>query len=185
MNNEKGDEDDHDIGFVTLVGFVDPIGYLYCEKTGLIVKGGTISVDGPGLVLIFQDGSEGMYSWLAEPGVYTMSYAHPAGYPMGVNCLPQSGIFDPTGKDGTPADMDGMQDGMLQLGTNEISADGKYLVNTTCNNNPYYFTFDLAVNDPLIFANNIPISCGYISSCLLYTSPSPRDKRQSRMPSSA
>ena len=26
---------------------------------------------------------------------------------------------------------------------------------------------------------------GYISNCLLYTSPSPRDKRQSRMPSSA
>ena len=25
----------------------------------------------------------------------------------------------------------------------------------------------------------------YIGSCLLYTSPSPRDKRQSRMPSSA
>ena len=26
---------------------------------------------------------------------------------------------------------------------------------------------------------------GYINICLLYTSPSPRDKRQSRMPSSA
>ena len=26
---------------------------------------------------------------------------------------------------------------------------------------------------------------GYVFSCLLYTSPSPRDKRQSRMPSSA
>ena len=26
---------------------------------------------------------------------------------------------------------------------------------------------------------------GYINACLLYTSPSPRDKRQSRMPSSA
>ena len=26
---------------------------------------------------------------------------------------------------------------------------------------------------------------GYPGSCLLYTSPSPRDKRQSRMPSSA
>ena len=27
--------------------------------------------------------------------------------------------------------------------------------------------------------------CLYLRSCLLYTSPSPRDKRQSRMPSSA
>ena len=26
---------------------------------------------------------------------------------------------------------------------------------------------------------------GYLTTCLLYTSPSPRDKRQSRMPSSA
>ena len=28
-------------------------------------------------------------------------------------------------------------------------------------------------------------ACGYYVLCLLYTSPSPRDKRQSRMPSSA
>ena len=27
--------------------------------------------------------------------------------------------------------------------------------------------------------------CGQLQGCLLYTSPSPRDKRQSRMPSSA
>ena len=30
-----------------------------------------------------------------------------------------------------------------------------------------------------------PGSCGGMYTCLLYTSPSPRDKRQSRMPSSA
>ena len=29
------------------------------------------------------------------------------------------------------------------------------------------------------------IGLGYYGTCLLYTSPSPRDKRQSRMPSSA
>ena len=29
------------------------------------------------------------------------------------------------------------------------------------------------------------VSGGMITNCLLYTSPSPRDKRQSRMPSSA
>ena len=28
-------------------------------------------------------------------------------------------------------------------------------------------------------------NCTWVNSCLLYTSPSPRDKRQSRMPSSA
>ena len=30
-----------------------------------------------------------------------------------------------------------------------------------------------------------PLSKAYMAGCLLYTSPSPRDKRQSRMPSSA
>mgnify|MGYP003316707036 CR=1 FL=1 len=35
-----------------------------------------------------------------------------------------------------------------------------------------------------IVCNGIELSSGAIS-CLLYTSPSPRDKRQSRMPSSA
>ena len=36
-------------------------------------------------------------------------------------------------------------------------------------------------NNHIINQKNIPLSIG----CLLYTSPSPRDKRQSRMPSSA
>ena len=34
-------------------------------------------------------------------------------------------------------------------------------------------------------AANIATVAGYVEVCLLYTSPSPRDKRQSRMPSSA
>ena len=32
---------------------------------------------------------------------------------------------------------------------------------------------------------SIVVDVGAIEACLLYTSPSPRDKRQSRMPSSA
>ena len=40
----------------------------------------------------------------------------------------------------------------------------------------------LRVADASIFPQLI---CGNINACLLYTSPSPRDKRQSRMPSSA
>ena len=35
------------------------------------------------------------------------------------------------------------------------------------------------------FAALEPVICAEIMDCLLYTSPSPRDKRQSRMPSSA
>ena len=34
-------------------------------------------------------------------------------------------------------------------------------------------------------AARIMVDCSHANSCLLYTSPSPRDKRQSRMPSSA
>ena len=33
--------------------------------------------------------------------------------------------------------------------------------------------------------NHVAITFGRFNPCLLYTSPSPRDKRQSRMPSSA
>ena len=45
---------------------------------------------------------------------------------------------------------------------------------------------DIAVNDYLaqILQAARP-DYGWLSDCLLYTSPSPRDKRQSRMPSSA
>ena len=38
---------------------------------------------------------------------------------------------------------------------------------------------------PMDFVIRILVELFYLSTCLLYTSPSPRDKRQSRMPSSA
>ena len=62
------------------------------------------------------------------------------------------------------------QDGNL-VETKPTDADGFYFFITQSRN---YF---VQMNPP----NSLPIS----SSCLLYTSPSPRDKRQSRMPSSA
>ena len=37
----------------------------------------------------------------------------------------------------------------------------------------------------IVFMDIMPMSDGHVLVCLLYTSPSPRDKRQSRMPSSA
>ena len=43
----------------------------------------------------------------------------------------------------------------------------------------------LLVSDAIIGFYELPIMLAVYSSCLLYTSPSPRDKRQSRMPSSA
>ena len=48
---------------------------------------------------------------------------------------------------------------------------------------------DVEVLGISIVSGNMPIEQGSINArytvCLLYTSPSPRDKRQSRMPSSA
>ena len=35
------------------------------------------------------------------------------------------------------------------------------------------------------YAENVKTSEGFIMACLLYTSPSPRDRQKSRMPSSA
>ena len=47
------------------------------------------------------------------------------------------------------------------------------------------FTFDSATNEQTIFINGVENASTTLNGCLLYTSPSPRDKRQSRMPSSA
>ena len=50
-----------------------------------------------------------------------------------------------------------------------------------------YIVHPVAVADLLrdIGASASVIAAGFLHDCLLYTSPSPRDKRQSRMPSSA
>ena len=48
----------------------------------------------------------------------------------------------------------------------------------------HYLDSDLTPNE-LFFVRNNGIPPTKINICLLYTSPSPRDKRQSRMPSSA
>ena len=47
--------------------------------------------------------------------------------------------------------------------------------------NKSVFNANISLNDPKIYFETIEVD----STCLLYTSPSPRDKRQSRMPSSA
>ena len=52
--------------------------------------------------------------------------------------------------------------------------------------NRYALAFGIATNTPgLSFQCREPLDYGRGHDCLLYTSPSPRDKRQSRMPSSA
>ena len=48
---------------------------------------------------------------------------------------------------------------------------------------PYMYTLSLNGSNTTGNFNNLP--AGYYNVCLLYTSPSPRDRQKSRMPSSA
>ncbi|MEO0337641.1 MAG: SdrD B-like domain-containing protein, partial [Bacteroidota bacterium] len=158
-----GDEDDHDYAVFDMT-LVDPMGDVYCTRSGEVVTGGTISVEPAANVIIFQDGSTGRYQWVTDgtPGIYTMTYTPPAGYELSTICLPQSGNFDPTGLEGTASDRDTLElnDGIIFLG---LGIDGGgTMTNFDCNENPYYYTFDLAVDDPLIHRNNLAVDCGCV-----------------------
>ncbi|MEO1258228.1 MAG: gliding motility-associated C-terminal domain-containing protein [Bacteroidota bacterium] len=152
-DNGDENEDDMDDQPIELVPH-DPTGYVYCDKTGLIITGGTISVTGPGEVFIIHDGSTGYYEFYTDgtPGLYHLSYNHPDGMIMSDQCLPQPGSFDPTGM-GTSV--------TLGVGSD---ANNTYLLDTTCTINPFYLSFDLEPGDPPVFNNNLPMQCGYIGS---------------------
>ena len=76
----------------------------------------------------------------------------------------------------------------------DIVRAGRYLIAKTLNEENVAKVDPLAPENPLIFsagpfagtnfsnANRLSVGC---KSCLLYTSPSPRDRTRSRMPSSA
>jgi gliding motility-associated-like protein/uncharacterized repeat protein (TIGR01451 family) len=155
-NNGDLQEDDVDDASIELVPH-DPTGWIYCDKTGKIITGGTISVTGPNgipndQVIIIADGSSGYYEFFTDgtPGIYTLTFNHPAGYPMSSTCLPLAGPFDPTG----------LPDPVV-LGMDTV---GMYISDTTCASNPYYLTFDLEPGDPFIERNNLPVSCVFIGS---------------------
>lgn len=156
-NNDDPDEDDIDGAEIELIPH-DPTGWIYCDKTGKIITGGTISVTGPNgipnsQVFIIHDGINGYYEFFTDgtPGVYTLSYTHPLGYPVGLNCLDQPGPFDPTGMPNP-----------IVFGVDTVNA--MYLSDPTCASNPYYLTFDIEPGDPNINLNNLPVSCTFIGS---------------------
>ena len=62
-------------------------------------------------------------------------------------------------------------------------SDGRVTINDSDRlpTGTYYYVIEYTDNDTEVSKSK----AGYIYICLLYTSPSPRDKRQSRMPSSA
>jgi gliding motility-associated-like protein len=145
-NNGEADEDDLDSQVISLIPH-DPTGYFYCENTGEIVTGGTISVTGPGQVFIIADGSTGYYEFYTDgtPGLYHLTYNLPAGYTFSQTCLPMPGSIDPTG----------MADPLV-LGSDTANLK---LIDFSCQANPFYLSFDLEPGDPFIFNNNIPLVC--------------------------
>ncbi|MCP4089643.1 MAG: T9SS type B sorting domain-containing protein, partial [Gammaproteobacteria bacterium] len=172
-DNDPPGEDDTDLQQVILDD-PDPIGWIYCEETGELIEGGTIQVTGPGNAYFatlpdgtFRDGHDGSYQFFVDqPGTYTMVYTHPDGYTMSTTCPAIPGIFDPTGRDGdtTPDangvyDRDGIVNNLVTLGSDAIMG---YLEDNTCMNNPYFLAFDLDANNPLVFHNNLPVTCGCI-----------------------
>lgn len=142
-------EEDRDGDGVPDCADVDPQGFLYCEETGEILSGGFVDVAGPGAVTLFEDGSNGRYSFLTEgtPGPYTLLVTQPEGYPLSDDC-PDQGILDPSG----------MAD-PLSLGAGALGDIG-FLTSEACLDNPFYLTFELESGDPFIINNNIPLgSC--------------------------
>ena len=58
--------------------------------------------------------------------------------------------------------------------------------NTNLNIAPYFDDFDQNKGFlKVLFKPGYPVQARELTTCLLYTSPSPRDRQKSRMPSSA
>ncbi|GIV31547.1 MAG: hypothetical protein KatS3mg029_0898 [Saprospiraceae bacterium] len=142
-----------DMGQASITGAPhDPTGFIYCDKTGKLITGGSIQVSGPGQVFIVADGSTGYYEFYTDgtPGVYTLAYFHPLGYPLSFDCPAQPDTLDPTG----------MPDPLV-LGSD---TSGAYLANPSCPANPFYLSFDLEPGDPVIHRNNLPLACAQLGA---------------------
>jgi gliding motility-associated-like protein/uncharacterized repeat protein (TIGR01451 family) len=155
-DNGNPNEDDLSGTSIELIPH-DPTGWIYCDKTGRIITGGTISVVGPNgipnsQVNIIHNGSNGYYEFYTDgtPGVYTMSYTHPDGYPLSSDCAAQPG----------PIDITGMPDPYV-LGVDTASAG--QLSDFSCASNPYYLSFQIEPGDPVVYQNNLPLACTVIS----------------------
>ncbi len=156
-NNGTPGEDDLDDEVIELLPH-DPTGWIYCDKTGNIIPGGHITVTGPNgipnsQVFLLHDGSEGYYEFYTNgtPGIYTINYSHPLGFPLSPNCPPSAGPFDPTG----------MANPVI-LGADTLNAD--YIEDKTCAANPFYLAFEVQPGDPIILHNNLPVQCILIAS---------------------
>jgi hypothetical protein len=127
----------------------DPSGYLYDEATGEILIGGSISVSGPGVITVLDDGSAtGQYSWFHDgtQGDYILTVTYPPGYAASVVC-PDLGVLNP----------DAIPD-PLSLGAGENGSTG-FLTSWDCGSNNYYSVLRVDATNPAnIINNNIPLA---------------------------
>ena len=86
------------------------------------------------------------------------------------------------GKVGHSGTLDPLATGLMLLATNKYTKLFDYIDDTTKN---YRVEALLGFKSETLDIMSEMIKTDDIVACLLYTSPSPRDKRQSRMPSSA
>ena len=164
INNERNDEDDHDYAYVIDYIDHDPIGHIYCDKTGKVITGGRVEAYGPGLVYFIDRGESGRYQFYTDgtPGVYNIIYTHPKNYPYSTTCLPQADTLNTSTADGSPLDRDGVVNGTILLGSD---ADNGFMIDKTCANNTYYFNINITSGtDPFVFNNNIPVQCSSIGA---------------------
>ncbi len=123
---------------------IDPQGYIYCEHTGEILQGGTISITGPGNVYLIADGSSGFYQFFVDAtGTYTIALTNPAGYYNSIDCEEEAG----------PLDVMGTQ----TLGDGDMDLDG-FVDDYSCVSNPFYFQVTLTPGD-FLTNNNFPLQC--------------------------
>ncbi|MCY7359038.1 MAG: hypothetical protein LH609_16585, partial [Rudanella sp.] len=141
----------------------DPVGYIYCYANNTILKGGRISVTGPGSISIIKDGSDGSYQFFTDgtSGSYTLTYSHPSGYSVATVQRPVAGsVVDPTNIDGSAADLDGVVNGIVQLGSVANSPTSPTsLLDGSAAANPFYLVFNVVGGDPFITDNNLPVDC--------------------------
>ncbi|MBT7991954.1 MAG: sortase [Anaerolineae bacterium] len=126
----------------------DPSGWIYDEATGDIISGGEIFVSPSMGVNIIHNGSNGYYQFtVPAAGDFTLSYTPPSGYRLSDSCLAQSSTLDLGPTDPNP----------YAVGVGSRDGATNKMTNWDCGDNPYYWNFHLAIGDPIIINNNIPL----------------------------
>ena len=126
-------------------------------------------------------------AWSASAGTFTMTYTAVNDAPVVASAIADASTDEDSGYSldvaGTCTDVDGDTLTYTISGApNTLSISGTTISGTPTNDDVGAHTITVTCTDD--GTGTLTASDQYVL-CLLYTSPSPRDKRQSRMPSSA